>query len=172
MSRQPAGWFCSAGLPPHAAVAVFGKPSRRIRPSSSYTMQPHIVNNVVQYGIYDSLERLLFTCKVGRLLLQGLAAAAPGRGGSRTGPWAGRRVRHADSHSRQCSEKMQTRARPHAASSQRSHGLQYQPAKRPHLPLPALQSSGRVWYQVHTRTRVGRRGNILHVAYTAKKIAV
>ncbi|KAL4441279.1 hypothetical protein ABPG77_011516 [Micractinium sp. CCAP 211/92] len=59
-------------------------------------MKSHIVKNVVQYGIYDSMERLLFICK----------------------------------------------------------------------------NNARVWYQVHTRTRVNRRGNILNVAYTAKRIAV
>ncbi|KAL4452299.1 hypothetical protein ABPG75_007961 [Micractinium tetrahymenae] len=59
-------------------------------------MKPHIVKNVVQYGVYDSMEKLLFICK----------------------------------------------------------------------------NNGRVWFQVHTRTKVGRRGNILDIAYTAKKINV
>lgn len=30
-----------------------------------HCVQSHIVKNVVQYGIYDSMERLLFICKVG-----------------------------------------------------------------------------------------------------------
>ncbi|KAL4452422.1 hypothetical protein ABPG75_008084 [Micractinium tetrahymenae] len=57
-------------------------------------MKPHIVKNVVQYGVYDSMEKLLLVCP----------------------------------------------------------------------------SGDRIWYQVHTRTKVGRRGSILHIAHTAKKI--
>lgn len=126
-------------------------------------LQSQIVKNVVQYGIYDSMQRLLFTCKVGgQLSLCSGHAARAALPRAYHGGW-----RHRASQP----GLLRGLSRPaslHVPGVAWSSSLASD--SPPHPSPPPMQNNTRVWYQVHTRTRVGRHGNILNVAYTAKRI--